>query len=104
MVFFILTVTLLMVFHAIGIKRRKEQVPFPALIGIFVITYLGFGLNTLPYIVPYQLTFMDAKVDDHALLIMLYGASVLLPLLLAYTFYAYHVFRGKINASKKVSY
>ncbi|NDH66717.1 MAG: cytochrome d ubiquinol oxidase subunit II [Gammaproteobacteria bacterium] len=104
MVFFILTVTLLMVFHAIGIKRRKEQVPFPALAGIFVITYLGFGLNTLPYIVPYQLTFMDAKVDDHALLIMLYGASVLLPLLLAYTFYAYHVFRGKINASKKVSY
>ena len=102
--FFTTTVTILMVLHAIGIKWRKERLPFTALVGIFVLTYIGFGLNSLPYIVPYQITFMDSKVDDHALLIMLYGASVLLPLLLSYTAYAYHIFRGKVNAEKKVTY
>lgn len=104
MILFALTVALLMGLHAIAVKRRLETVPFPALIGIFIITYLGFGLNSLPYIVPYHLTFMQTKVDDHAFLLMLYGAAVLLPLLLAYTAYAYHIFRGKVDANQKNSY
>lgn len=104
MIFFILMVTLLMGIHALAIKRHEESIPFLALVGIFMITYVGFGLNSLPYIVPYQLTFMQTKVDDRALTLMLYGAAVLLPLLLTYTGYAYYIFRGKVSATQKPTY
>ena len=50
------------------------------------------------------MTFMQTKVDDGAYILMLYGAAVLLPLLLFYTAYAYHIFGGKVDDSKKISY
>jgi cytochrome d ubiquinol oxidase subunit II len=33
-----------------------------------------------------------------SLAFLLYGASVLIPMILAYTAYSYWVFRGKVNA------
>lgn len=104
MVMFILAVILLIAIHAFAIKKRLEKLPFRALIGIFIITYIGFGINDLPYIVPYQLTFMQTKTNDDAFMLMLYGAAVLLPLLLFYTAYAYHIFGEKVDENKKISY
>lgn len=104
MIMFIISAIILMAVHAFAIKKRIESLPFIALITIFIIAYIGFGINNLPYLVPYQLTFMQAKADDNALMLMLYGAAVLLPLLLFYTGYAYHIFGGKIDANKKISY
>jgi cytochrome d ubiquinol oxidase subunit II len=104
MYLFVFIVVLLMSLHAFAIKKRLETIPFAALIGIFIIAYIGFGLNNLPYIVPYQLTSMQAKADDSALKLMLCGVVVLLPVLLFYTAYAYRIFGGKVDAGKKISY
>jgi cytochrome d ubiquinol oxidase subunit II len=101
---FAIVVTLLMLIHAISIKRKIENLPFWALVGVYVIAYIGFILNGLPYIVPGQITYTQAKVDDSAYILMLYAVSVLLPLLLFYTAYAYHIFGGKVDDKKKITY
>ena len=40
----------------------------------------------------------DAAAPDNSLGFLLIGASVLVPIILAYTVYAYWVFRGKVNS------
>ncbi len=102
MLMFAIVVVLLMIAHAIAIKNKIENLPFMALVGVYIIAYIGFIISDLPYVVPYQMTFMEAKVDDGAFVLMLYGAAVLLPLLLFYTAYAYRVFSGKVD--EKIHY
>ena len=96
-IIFALVVVLLMLVHAIAIKNKIENLPFMALVGIYIISYIGFIISDLPYVVPEQMTYMEAKVDDGAFILMLYGAAILLPLLLFYTAYAYRVFGGKVD-------
>lgn len=102
MVMFVIVTVILMAMHAFAIRNRIEKLPFLTLIGIFIMAYIGFLASDLPYIIPHKLTFMQAKADDGALTLMLYGAAVLLPLLLSYTAYAYHIFGGKVD--EKTSY
>ena len=102
MILFPLVIIVLMALHAFAIYHKLENLPFIILITIFIVAYAGLVLSALPYIVPYQLTYMQAKADDGALLFMLFGIAVLLPLLLFYTAYAYRVFGGK--SSEKISY
>jgi cytochrome d ubiquinol oxidase subunit II len=45
--------------------------------------------------VPGQVTIHQAAAPDSSLLFMLVGASVLIPIILAYTAYSYWIFRGK---------
>ena len=94
---FAIVVVLLMVVHAFAIKNKIENLPFMALVGIYIIAYIGFIISDLPYVVPEQMTYMEAKVDDGAFILMLCGAAVLMPLLLFYTAYAYRVFGGKVD-------
>ncbi|HLX52680.1 MAG TPA: cytochrome d ubiquinol oxidase subunit II, partial [Aquella sp.] len=101
---FAIVVTILMSIHAISIKRKIENLPFLTLVGVYIMAYIGFILNNLPYIIPGQMTFIQAKVDDGAYILMLYAVSVLLPLLLFYTAYAYHIFGGKVDDKKKITY
>lgn len=104
MVIFIISAIFLMIIHAYAIKKRIENLPFVALILLFILAYIGFAINDFPYIVPYQLTFMQTKADDSALRLMLWGVAFLLPLLLFYTAYAYHIFGDKVDENKKVNY
>ncbi len=102
MVVFPVLILVLVGLHAFAIYHKLESLPFPILISIFLVAYIGLVLSDLPYLVPHKLTFMQAKADDGALLFMLFGVSILLPLLLFYTAYAYRVFGGKSN--EKISY
>lgn len=103
-VMFVIVTIMLMAIHTFAIKQQIEQLPFLALVGIFIMAYFGFVISNLPYIVPYKITFMQAKADDGALMLMLYGSAVLIPFLLFYTAYAYHIFGGKVNENKKIGY
>jgi len=47
--------------------------------------------------VPPSLTIWDAAAPDESLAFLLVGALVLVPMILAYTAYAYWVFRGKVD-------
>ena len=50
-----------------------------------------------PYVVPVEVTIWDAAAPEKSQIFMLVGALVLVPLILAYTAYAYWIFRGKID-------
>ncbi|TXR47252.1 cytochrome d ubiquinol oxidase subunit II [Phyllobacterium endophyticum] len=80
-----------------GLTQDKHLQPFLAALGLFVLSYAGLGISFYPYIVPGALTIEEAAAPDSSLIFLLVGAVVLIPIILAYTGYAYWVFRGKID-------
>lgn len=80
-----------------GLKAGRDVQPFVASLGLFVLGYAGIGISFYPYIVPTSLTIWEAAAPDESLSFLLYGAVVLVPMILCYTAYAYWVFRGKLN-------
>ncbi|WP_370673796.1 cytochrome d ubiquinol oxidase subunit II [Pleomorphomonas sp. PLEO] len=80
-----------------GLNRRQDSPPFFAALGLFVLGFLGIGISFYPYIVPPSLTIQDAAAPHASLAFLLVGALVLIPIILAYTGYAYWVFRGKVR-------
>ena len=80
-----------------GLRTHHDTRPFIASLGLFVIAYAGIGISFYPYIVPTSVTIWDAAAPDESLAFLLVGAVILVPLILAYTGYAYWVFRGKID-------
>lgn len=80
-----------------GLVKRKDNVAFPATIGLFILCFIGLGIGISPYIVPRVITIQEAAAPDKSLMFMLIGALVLLPMILAYTAYSYWVFRGKVD-------
>ncbi|MBU2583203.1 MAG: cytochrome d ubiquinol oxidase subunit II [Alphaproteobacteria bacterium] len=81
----------------VGLKERHELRPFVSALALFVLCFVGLGIGFYPYIVPHSITIWDAAAPDSSLMFLLYGASVLIPLILAYTAYSYWVFRGKVR-------
>lgn len=80
-----------------GLVKRRDNIPFLATIGIFLLCFIGLGIGITPYIVPRAVTIAEAAAPDKSLLFMLVGALILLPMILAYTAYSYWVFRGKVD-------
>ena len=80
-----------------GLRSHHDTRPFIASLALFVIAYAGIGISFYPYIVPTSVTIWDAAAPDESLAFLLVGAVILVPLILAYTGYAYWVFRGKVD-------
>ncbi len=80
-----------------GLRDKDERRPFLASVAIFVLSYIGLGVSFFPNLVPPSLTIVDAAAPASSLKFLLVGASVLIPMILAYTAYSYWVFRGKVR-------
>ncbi len=74
---------------------RLRWAPFGITAAIFILGFVGLAYSFFPYIVPGQLTIWQAAASRDALLIILYGAVFVLPIILGYTVFAYRVFGGK---------
>jgi cytochrome d ubiquinol oxidase subunit II len=83
-----------------SIGHRDEVRPFLCSIGLFVLGYLGLAISLFPYIVPRALTVWQAAAPPESQGFLLVGVAVLLPIILAYTAYAYWVFRGKVGGAE----
>jgi cytochrome bd ubiquinol oxidase subunit II len=81
-----------------GLTERREVTPFLASLLLFVLCFVGLGISFFPYLVPNSVTIWEAAAPDNSLSFLLVGGAVLIPIILAYTAYAYWVFRGKVNA------
>ena len=81
----------------IALVKNNDRLPFYAAIVIFICSYLGFAYSVYPYIVPYQLTIWKAAADHHSLAFTMFGAIIMLPVLLIYTGYSYKKFSGKVK-------
>lgn len=79
------------------LKKRYERLPYWLTVVFFLCPYVGFLISVFPYIVPYRLTIWEAAAPTSSLTFILVGACIMLPVLLAYTFYSYRIFRGKVN-------
>ncbi|WP_367606019.1 cytochrome d ubiquinol oxidase subunit II [Legionella sp. W05-934-2] len=78
-----------------SLNKGQEWRPFLYSIFIFLCAYAGIAISIYPYLVPYHLTFWEAAAPDTTLKFILIGVAIMLPILISYTVYAYHVFRGK---------
>ncbi len=80
-----------------GLRDHHDVTPFMAALSLFGISFVGIGISFYPHMVPPNLTIWQAAAPDSSLKFTLVGALILVPLILAYTAYAYWVFRGKID-------
>ncbi|MBV0911627.1 cytochrome d ubiquinol oxidase subunit II [Anianabacter salinae] len=75
----------------------RDWVPFVLALALFLLCFIGLGVSMWPYIIPTEVTIWDAASPYKSQLFMFVGAAVLVPVILAYTAYAYWVFRGKMD-------
>ena len=80
-----------------GLNDGRDLRPFLAALSMFVLGFIGIGISFYPMMVPPTLTIWQVAAPDASLAFALVGAVILLPLILAYTGYAYWVFRGKVR-------
>ena len=69
----------------------------PFLLGLilFVLGVAGLGITIFPDIVPFRLTLWQAASASLSHVFLLIGAAIVTPVVLAYSAFAYRVFRGK---------
>ncbi|HYE42839.1 MAG TPA: cytochrome d ubiquinol oxidase subunit II [Caulobacteraceae bacterium] len=82
----------------IGMRGQSHRMPFLGALLVFLSGYLGLAVGFAPFTVPYVLDYRQTAAPDNALGLMLVGAAVAIPLILAYTIWVYWVFRGKVTA------
>ncbi|WP_343504725.1 cytochrome d ubiquinol oxidase subunit II [Alloyangia pacifica] len=83
-----------------GLRGGGDRLPFFSALSFFVLGFIGIGISFYPMIVPPSLTIVEAAAPDSSLAFALVGTVILIPIILAYTAYAYWVFRGKIDPSE----
>src|SRR3546814_20377735 len=64
-------------------------------LAIFFLGFVGLGVSLYPYIVPSEVTIWQAAAPEQSQVFMLVGVIIILPMILAYTGWAYWVFRGQ---------
>ena len=79
------------------VRPRWLYTPFICAVLLFLLNYVGLLVALYPYLVPYSMTLEQAAAAPNAQALLLVGAVVLLPVILAYTAYVYWVFRGKVR-------
>jgi cytochrome d ubiquinol oxidase subunit II len=98
-VLFTAQVPLLVAIASVGfffaLRHRRSYWPFLIALALFALGLIGLGVSLYPYVVPRSITIWDAAAPTQSLVFMLVGAAIMVPIILAYTGYAYWVFRGK---------
>jgi len=80
-----------------GLVKRWEAAPFVLSLILFLLGMVGLGVSMWPYVVPDTLTIWDTAAPEKSQVFMLIGVGLTLPLIIAYTAWAYWVFRGKVG-------
>jgi cytochrome d ubiquinol oxidase subunit II len=81
-----------------SLARGRDWMPFLLSLGLFLLSMAGLAISIWPDVVPGRVTIWQAAAPYESQVFMLVGALVLIPLILAYTGWAYWVFRGKVGA------
>ena len=82
----------------IGVRRRRDVVPFATAILLVAAAFLRLGVSFWPYMIPYSVTVQQAAAPAQSLEFMFWGAGVVVfPVVLIYTCIVYWIFRGKVG-------
>jgi cytochrome d ubiquinol oxidase subunit II len=80
-----------------SIDRQRDYQPFFLALVLFLLCFVGLGVSMWPHIVPGAVTIWQAAAPAASQKFLLFGVAILIPMILAYTGYAYWVFRGKVD-------
>jgi cytochrome d ubiquinol oxidase subunit II len=80
-----------------GLARGSDWLPFVLSLALFLLGMIGLGVSMFPFIVPESVTIWEAAAPPKSQSFMLVGVAIIMPLILAYTAWAYWVFRGKVG-------
>ncbi len=80
-----------------SIKSRREFQPLVFAVGLFLFGFLGLLTSFYPFAIPPTITLSEAAAQPETLYFTVWGAAVVMPLVIGYMIYSYSVFRGKVN-------
>jgi cytochrome bd ubiquinol oxidase subunit II len=81
-----------------GVRRRRDNQPFLMIALLFICAYAMLAISFWPYMIPFSLTVAAAASPSSSLTFMFWGEGLFVyPLMLVYTAYSYHVFKGKVD-------
>ncbi|MNC70641.1 cytochrome oxidase subunit II [compost metagenome] len=80
-----------------ALRKRHSHLPFIGVAGLVFLGYLGLAISIWPNIVPPGISLWQAASPPSSQLFALIGALFIIPVILVYTFWSYHVFRGKVK-------
>ncbi|TRW16649.1 cytochrome d ubiquinol oxidase subunit II [Glacieibacterium frigidum] len=80
-----------------ALSKRAELAPFLLALALFLLSFIGLGVSMFPYLVPGEITIWQAAAPAKSQMFMLVGTAVMVPVIIAYSAYAYWVFRGKVG-------
>lgn len=76
---------------------ERHSAPFWWSLTLFLLSLVGLAISIWPDIVPGQISIWQAAAPHSTQVFTFAGGAVLLPMILAYTAWAYWVFRGKVG-------
>jgi cytochrome d ubiquinol oxidase subunit II len=80
-----------------SLRKRRRYRPFLLSLALFLLGMVGLGISIWPYVVPDAITIWEAAAPERSQSFMLVGTLIIMPIILAYTAWAYWVFRGKVG-------
>jgi cytochrome d ubiquinol oxidase subunit II len=80
-----------------ALRGNKSWVPFALMMLSLFMGAVGLAYSMFPYVVIGQLTAWDAASSTEALTIILIGAVITVPVIIAYSLFAFWIFRGKVR-------
>jgi cytochrome d ubiquinol oxidase subunit II len=84
-----------------AIARRQDAAPFLYVVLAFVFALVGLVAVAYPDIVPFRLSLREAASPAGSQVFLLVGIALVMPVVLAYSAFAYYVFRGKVSAHEQ---
>jgi cytochrome d ubiquinol oxidase subunit II len=82
---------------AISVRYRRDELPFPMVVLIFLCAFGTLAISFWPYMIPFVLTIDQAAAPQSSLAFMFWGEGLFIfPLMLLYTIISHRVFRGKV--------
>lgn len=83
-----------------SLRNDPQASPFILTLCLVFLGYSGLGISVWPNIIPPSITIWQAAAPVQSLGFTLVGALFIIPIILMYTAWSYHVFRGKVRAGE----
>jgi cytochrome bd ubiquinol oxidase subunit II len=80
-----------------SLRLKKDGQPFLWALSLFGLCLVGLAVSIWPNVIPARVSIWEAAAPYRSQVFMLVGASVMIPIILAYTAWSYWVFRGKVG-------
>ncbi len=79
------------------VARKAQVAPFLFTLALIFLGYSGLGISLWPNIIPPSISIWEASSPPQSQGFTLVGALLIIPIILAYTIWAYYVFHGKVR-------